>query len=122
MRIAIAGVPQAGKTTLGEAISSAPLCSTDWYLGRRDIDDVLVGFLEERRSPWVMEGCRVVHALRLWLSKHPEGQPCDAVLWMPRSRHALTPGQRIFAKGIWSIWREVKGELERRDVKIWEVA
>lgn len=66
----------------------------------------------------MVEGVAAVRALRKWLAAHPEGKPCDRVLWFGEPRVALTPGQAALAKGCRTVWAEVEPELRRRGVEI----
>jgi hypothetical protein len=121
-RIAIAGPPKHGKTTLADNIANGrPIIRTD------DIDDelkrdrpeltpadrwALVSTLTvircERLSEFVVEGIRVAHALR-------KGLTADAVFWcdVPRDgfdakRHAAT------ARGVASVFRDWRAMNELR--------
>lgn len=67
-------------------------------------------------GPWVIEGVAAVRALRKWLRAHPEGAPCDRVIWMNTPHVMLAPGQDTMAKGCRTVWNEISAELEGRGV------
>jgi hypothetical protein len=122
-RLVICGVPRSGKTTL--AARMHPQAA-----GRIRHTDDLISFGWSRASeivaaqwftlsgPWVVEGVAAVRALRKWLRAHPEGAPCDRVIWCNAPHVALTPGQETMAKGARTVWNEIAAELEGRGVVV----
>lgn len=117
MKIAIAGVPKAGKTTLAEEIKFKKTLRTD--------DLIEMGWSEAslKASKWfdleefVIEGVAVPRALRKWLERN-EGKPCDTLIWLDTEYVVLTPGQKTMAKGCITVFNEIKPELLKRGVKI----
>lgn len=121
-KIAIAGVPRAGKTTLGTLIADsigAELRSTDDLidLGWSEASQAASEMFNEDAS-FVMEGVAVPRALRKWLRANPEGKPVDEIRWMGTPRVEHTKGQAAMGKGVLKVWLEILPELQRRGVKI----
>jgi len=116
-RIVIAGVPRAGKTTLAGpcARHTDDLIRMEWHV----VSDTVATWLD-LPGPWIVEGVRAVHALRKWLAAHPEGKPCDRVVWLGTPRVPLTRGQDVLAKGCLTVWREVRPLLLARNVQVEE--
>ena len=127
MRLVIAGVPRAGKTTLAAHVAA------DTGIVARHTDDLLhermiawsqiselVAAWFDRPGPWTVEGVRAVHGLRKWLAAHPDGAPCDRVIWLGTPRVALTPGQATMAKGVTTVWHSIRAALLARNVQVEE--
>lgn len=118
MRVAIAGVPRAGKTTLAARFPGLSLHTDNLIdLGWSEASEAAAVWFDER-DPFVIEGVAVPRALRKWLAAHPEGKPCDRLFWLERPLQELSPGQARMAKGCLTVWHEVRPELERRGVEI----
>jgi len=100
-RLAIAGGPRAGKTTLARyAASGRYLLSTDSLIGLPEAEQsaaVLTAL--DGRAEFVVEGCLVARALR-------KGLAVDAVLWLDGSKLKLTAGQAQQAKAIRTVFNE----------------
>lgn len=103
-RIAIAGGPRVGKTTLGlrlhELLPERRLLHTDDLIDRMawsEVSDFIVRDLAG--DPWIVEGVRVVHALR-------KGLEADLVIWMDRPWVPLTPGQASMSKAVGTVFAE----------------
>lgn len=129
MKIVIAGVPRAGKTTLAETLRVR--CQP--FIAVKHTDDLIHGDRAEWsqisdavatwfdvQGPWLVEGIRAVHALRKFLRAHEMGTTCDRVIWLGTPRVALTPGQATMAKGLTTVWREIRAELLARNVQVEE--
>lgn len=118
MRIAIAGGPRCGKTTLAASFGEAR--HTDDLIGSKDWSaasaEVATWF--DADDPWIIEGVAVPRALRKWLIAHPDGKPCDVVHWLITPHVPLTKGQLGMLRGCETVWREIVGELTRRGVEI----
>lgn len=121
MRILIAGVPRAGKSTLadelGERHNLKPL-HTDDHIG--------IGWSESSAAvaaqiclpgPWIIEGVAVPRALRKWLAAN-EGKPADEVYWLPQECVPLNQGQASMGKGCATVWREILPTLLARGVTL----
>lgn len=118
MRVAIAGPPRSGKTTLARELSDEPLSTDDlismgWSKGSETAAEWFGG-----NDDIVIEGVTVPRALRKWLVLNPTGRPVDEVRYLPRSRERLTTGQRIMGKGVKTVLKEIKPELLRRGVRV----
>lgn len=118
-RVAIAGGPRCGKTTLASALGVAPVRHTDDLIskGWSEASAEAATWFDET-GPWIIEGVAVPRALRKWLAAHPDGKPCDIVYWLDTPHTELTKGQRGMLRGCETVWREIVGELERRGVEI----
>ncbi len=112
-RIAIAGGPRVGKTTLGlrlhELLPERRLLHTDDLIDRMswsEVSDFIVRDLAG--DPWIVEGVRVAHALR-------KGLQADLVIWLDRPWVPLTPGQASMSKAVRTVyeeWRRNRGTTE----------
>jgi adenylate kinase family enzyme len=141
MRLLIAGVPRAGKTTLANRLEASRLrldavpwtshgivfhgsvLHTDDFIGRMPWSDTsakVAEILDEIAAcgPWTIEGVAVVRAARKWLATHHSGTPCDEIRWLGTPRVPLSNGQAAMAKACETVWDEVRPELERRGVRI----
>lgn len=124
MRIAIAGIPKAGKTTLSKEMESKPNCAKVFHT-----DDIIDKFdwsgASEEVSKWfnkdefLIEGVAVPRALRKWLNKN-KGKPCDKLIWLHEPYEKLSPGQKAMAGGCFKVMREIRFDLINRGVKIVE--
>lgn len=126
-RICVAGGPRVGKTTYA-ALLVGPVRHTDDILGkvgdgkdRWSAESAAVATWFDIPGPWVVEGVTVPRALRKWLAQHPEGKPCDTVLWLEREGVERTKGQEVMAKACATVLREILPELERRGVRVLEL-
>lgn len=122
-RIVICGVPKAGKTTASRRIhpqAAAVVRHTDdlTAFGWSRASEIVATQWFAMPGPWVVEGVAAVRALRKWLRHHPEGAPCDRVVWMNTPRLVLSSGQDTMAKGCRTVWWEVASELEARGVRV----
>lgn len=123
MRIVIAGGPRTGKTTLAIRLG------VQHFIIPRHTDDLIATHAWSEASdeaarwlehdgPFIIEGVAAVRALRKFLKAHPSRRPCDVVHWLFAPKVEQTPGQRAMAKAALTIWIQIRGELEARDVCI----
>lgn len=120
MRIAIAGLPRTGKTTLAERLSAElgyPVMHAD--------DLISMGWSEAsaelaRRmlspGPWIVEGVAVSRALRKALGMTDE-RPCDQLYFLTELYEPLSPGQAGMGTGCRTVHSEIAAELLRRGVQ-----
>ncbi len=114
LRIAIAGWPRAGKTTMALTRANRLACvvrHTDDLIGRLDwsaASEEVARWLDEP-GPWVIEGVAVSRALRKWRAAHPgEPPPVDVLVYLPRGRFSeRTPGQVAMGKGCDTVHAEL---------------
>jgi hypothetical protein len=119
MRVVIAGAPRTGKTTLADEITRSArhtddLVPTHGWSG----SSYEAAQWFDAAGPWVVEGVAVPRALRKWFLGHPEGRPCDLAVYVAHPCVPVTPGQMTMARGCWTVWVQVLGELERRGVEV----
>ena len=122
MRIAIAGGPRTGKTTLAADLDGLKL-ATDALMHDHDwsgASQAASEWLDLRCGDLVLEGVAVPRALRKWLKRNPEGKPVDRVVWLSSPHVELSPGQATMAKGCETVWREILPEHKARGVEIEE--
>lgn len=122
MKIAIAGAPRAGKTTLanrlaGETHTPRAVSHTDDFkhLPWSAQSFATAAALNQNE---VIEGTTVARGLRKWLKANPVGKPVDTVFYLPTPRENLTAGQSSMAHGINTVMREIVPELRARGVTI----
>ena len=131
MRIAIAGVPKAGKTPLSHELQGGNgyACPPGGHCLHTDdlIRDHEWSGASAEAATWfdepgqlIVEGVAVPRALRKWLIAHAEGKPCDRVIWLGRPLIELSPGRLTMAKGCRTVWLEVLPGLVARGVEIEE--
>jgi hypothetical protein len=121
-RILITGGPRTGKTTRANASAGdcGPIRHTDDLIathGWSEASEVVAGWFDAP-GPWVIEGVAVPRALRKWLRGHADGTPCDVVLLLEHPHVPLVAGQAAMAKGLWTVWSEIEGELAARGVRL----
>ena len=117
MRVAIAGVPKAGKTTLSAQYGQG-VRHTDDLLESHNWHDASTEVARWFNQADVVEGVRVPHALRKWLADHPTGKPVDRVVWLSQNKVPVSDGQKAMGTGLATVWEEIRPELERRGVEI----
>ncbi len=120
-RVLVGGGPRVGKTTLAHKLATdgrAVRCSDEAIdLGWSEASEHVATWLDTP-GPWIVEGVAVARALRKWLALHPEGRPCDLLLWSSVARADRTPGQVTMGKGCETVLAEIRGELLRRGVRV----
>lgn len=114
-RVAIAGFPRAGKTTLGGP--GARSTDSVMGLGWSESSEHVAGWFSEP-GPLTVEGMAVPRALRKWLDSNPVGRPVDEVVWLTHPREKLTSGQESMGRGAETVLNAIRADLERRGVKI----
>jgi hypothetical protein len=103
-RVAIAGGPGSGKTTLASAVTDRTILHTDDLIHEKWED--VPGIVRLRLAglaAFVVEGVQVPRALR-------RGLEVDAVVWLRSAKVPLTPGQRTMAKAVGTVfeqWRAI---------------
>jgi hypothetical protein len=116
-RTVIIGGPRSGKTT--EAIQDGRLpvhlddliAHCDWS-GQSEVAADLLN----TTGPGVMEGVAAVRALRKWIERHPEGKPCDHVLYLQTMD--VRPEHKRMTAQCATIFAGIAAELVRRGVMI----
>lgn len=127
IRIAIAGIPKAGKTTLSEEMKksftncpSLQLLHTDDIVKKFDWSgaskEVSTWF---NKAEFIIEGSVVPRALREWM-KENTGKPCDKLIWLHEPYEELSQSQKVIAKGCLTVMKEIRLDLINRGVKIVE--
>lgn len=129
-RIAICGAPRCGKSTFASKLArelDSPLFSTGkkalvatdnfMTVGWDNVPRLVMERLLEL-DDWILEGTQATRVLRYWYKTAPETLKLDKVYffdqpWVPRNG-----GQNAMAKGVQTIWREVRPELLKRGVPI----
>jgi len=125
IKIAIAGIPKAGKTTLSKEISNGEVFHTDDLIKTKEWSaaSLEISTWFNKEGPFIIEGVAVPRALRKWLRAHEKGKPCDKLIWLKNPYIKLSPGQETMAKGCIKVMDEIKEELRGRGVEImnkWE--
>lgn len=121
MRIAIAGVPRAGKSTfalqLARATGFSVVHADDFIpLGWSEASDEVARRLWTP-GPYILEGVAVTRGLRKALDIGPD-RPCDRVHWLGESREPHSAGQARMAAADRTRFADMRAELERRGVQV----
>jgi hypothetical protein len=108
-RIAIAGAPRTGKTSLTNQVSDRPVIHTDDWM-ERPWEDVpaLVAAACAGLEAFVLEGVRAPDALR------KGGVEVDAVVWLSKPKVEQTPVQRSMGIGVHTVlaqWKETHPDV-----------
>ena len=103
-RIAIAGGPQVGKTTICERVNGRPVFHGDDYikLGWSESSQKLCDVVNAEAGPLVVEGVQVPRALR-------KGMRVDVVIWLERMGRYERDGHETMRGGAWTVlseWRQ----------------
>ena len=98
-KIAIAGGPKSGKTTLSNLARDHHVVHTDDYRDSWDTapEDAMKDL--EGHDKWIIEGIQVGRCLR-------KGLKPDIVIWSGEPRKALSPGQKVMSKGCKTIFHD----------------
>ncbi len=124
MRIVIAGIPRAGKTTMADEIAplaDMPVIHTDDYmaLGWSEASEEASKLFDDE-GPWIIEGVMAVRALRKWMKRNPDAKPCDFFVWLDVPHVELNEGQARMAKGCETIFGKIRDDLEEAGTVIFE--
>ena len=121
MRIAIAGVPRSGKTTLALRLAQElgypvqhgdDLQHMEWSAASAELARRML----HSAGPWIVEGVSVSRALRKAL-EFTDDRPCDRLYFLTEPFGALSDGQARMGKGCHTVHHEIAGELLRRGVQ-----
>ena len=115
MRIAIAGPPKAGKTTLADSlgVGIGPVRHTDdvQHLGWSAASDEISRWFDEP-GPWCIEGVAVLRALRKWRARNPgSAPPLDRLVYLHHARIELNTGQQRMATQLSTLYDELEAWL-----------
>jgi hypothetical protein len=123
VRTIIVGGPKTGKTTLSN-VMPGPVRHTDDYAGLGwSLASEEVSRLFRAAGPWTVEGVATARALRKWLRQNADAidaKPCDRIISLTKVRDTAnyTTGHLTMAKGIATVFAEIKDELIRRGVRV----
>lgn len=99
-RLAIAGGPRTGKTTLAGRLIGRSQVHTDDFMALpwAEVPEATIAACSSHQC-FVVEGVQVARALR-------KGLEVDAVIWMGRPMVTLSDGQASMAKGVYTVFQE----------------
>ena len=115
MRVAIAGWPRAGKSTLAERLGQEhgwPVYHADDTipLGRGPDAEEVARWLD-RPGPWVVEGVAVARGLRAYRDRNPgKSPPIDRAILMLEARPEFLPllkGRLMLGKAHDTVWAQI---------------
>lgn len=100
-RLAIAGGPKTGKTTLSRTCTDRPIIHTDDYMDMEwsEASEQIVKDANGIAGPVLVEGVRVPHALR-------KGLDVYAVVWLDSPFSPLNARQESMAKATLSVYAQ----------------
>lgn len=113
MRIAIAGPPKSGKTTLAAELG-IPVRHTDdvQHMGWSAASDEISRWFDEP-GPWCVEGVAVLRALRKWRARNLGAvPPLDRLIYLHHARIELNTGQQRMATQLARTYAELERWLE----------
>lgn len=98
-RIAIAGGPGSGKTTLASVVDDRSVVHTDDYMGEEwsEVPSLVIGACDSDR--FVVEGVQVPRSLR-------RGLEVDAVVWLPGAKKTLNKRQDGMRRAVKTVMKE----------------
>lgn len=120
MKLAIAGIPKSGKTTISDKISpGTKVFHTDDLIKTHSWSEASLEVSNwfKIKGDWIIEGVAVPRALRKWLAANKD-KPCDKILWLEKPHEELNKGQLTMAKGCITVMDEIRPELIKRGVEI----
>lgn len=128
-RVVVAGGPRTGKTTMAEELRQlvglgCTVRHTDALkeeLGWSEVSELVARDWFAKSGPWVVEGVAAVRALRKWLDRFDEGAgaPCELLVYLDEFVVPdLKRGQLAMAKGCWTVFDEIREELEAHGVRV----
>jgi len=130
MRIAVCGGPRTGKSTFASKLArelgielfstgKKAVVATDNFIGV-GWDNVPKCVMERlgELDDWILEGTQATRVLRHWYRTAPETLKLDRVHFFDRPWVPRNAGQQAMAKGVKTIWREVRLELLKREIPI----
>ena len=111
-RIAIAGAPKCGKTTLAMTVRDRPVLSTDSYMhiDWGDVPPIVIDAVKDMPR-FIIEGVQVARCLR-------KGLQVDAVIYLGRPHVPLTEGQSRMAKAVRTVYEEWLANFNRHGVVV----
>lgn len=122
-RIVILGGPHTGKTILSKrlktecGISNVRHSDDIKHLGWSESSAAASEWLNEQ-GEWVAEGVQMARALRKWLAANPD-TPLDIdIITLSKPFDALLKGQESMAKGVFTVFSEIRSELIERGARI----
>ena len=129
-RIAICGGPRTGKSTFASKLATElgielfstgkkALVATDNFMtvGWENVPRLVMERLLEL-DDWILEGTQATRVLRHWYRTDPDSLKLDLVYLFERPWVIRNGGQNAMAKGVQTIWRDVRPELINRNVPI----
>ncbi len=105
LRVAIAGGPKTGKTTLANLVPGKRFHGDD-HIGKgwSEASEALAVEVNDYTLPLVVEGVQVPRALR-------KGMRVDAVIWLEQPHVKLTKEQATMAKGVATVFAEWRADF-----------
>ena len=121
MKIAIAGSPKAGKTTISKKYRQVIHTDDFIHLGWSEASEHISNIINNNNFD-VIEGVSVPRAIRKWIKKNCDNskKPFDKIIYMHTPYIKLSDGQERMRKGELKVWNEIKNELIKRGVEIEE--
>jgi catalase (peroxidase I) len=122
--VAIAGGPRAGKSHLAAALSDLGhwVRAADELRGLGWSESSLAASTWfDEPGAWICEGVAMPRALRKWLTRNPEGSPADAIVWINAPVMNRSRGQHVMAVGCETVWNQIRPELLRREIQLFEM-
>lgn len=105
-RVAVAGGPRTGKTTLVSAVADRPILHTDDLMSFpwEQVPHLVIQRATKAGRSFVVEGVQVPRALR-------KGLAVDAVVWLGAPRTDLTPGQHVMSRAVHTVFEDWRANI-----------
>lgn len=125
IRVAIAGGPRVGKSTLAQQLTQAfnaiqifegdSTKEMEWSAASAKVSTWF-----DRPDSWIIEGVVVGRALRKWLDARTE-RPCDVAVFLDEPFVTLSKGQETMRKGCVTVWQGIRAKLIARGVEVVDI-
>lgn len=120
-RVAITGGPKTGKTTLADRLSELTgrqVFHTDDLANLEWSEASLAASRWFDGPEWIVEGVAVPRALRKWLGSNQDSPLDAALVYLRDPVLAITKSQEAMAKGVRTVWEEIRTELRARGAQV----
>lgn len=111
-RVAVAGGPKTGKSTLAAGVTDRPVIHTDDVKHEQweNVPFVCIARVKDLDS-FLIEGVQVPRCLR-------KGMVVDAVIWLSKAKATRTQGQQTMAQAVATVFDDWRRSFNLRNIPI----